>query len=50
MCSLCLFIYFLDMDELKLFNSFENDFHCLGYANLVVDFLEILQAKNVANA
>ncbi len=56
MCPSCLFIYFLDMDELKLFNSFKDYLHHLGYGNLIVDFLEmfmvlkeILQDKNVAN-
>ncbi len=56
MCSSCLFIYFLDMDELKLINSFKDDLLHLGYGHLIVNFLEmimvlkeILQAQNVGN-
>jgi hypothetical protein len=29
------------MDELKLCNSFEDEFHGLKFVNLIVDFLKI---------
>jgi hypothetical protein len=28
------------MDELEIFNLFENEFHDIGFADLVVNFLE----------
>ncbi len=36
----CLFVHSLDMDELEIFNLFEDEFHDIGFVNLVVNFLE----------
>jgi len=37
---LCLFVHSLDMDELEIFNLFEDEFHDIRFVNLVINFLE----------
>jgi hypothetical protein len=36
----CLFVHSLDVDELEIFNLFEDEFHNIRFVNLVVNFLE----------
>jgi hypothetical protein len=39
--AFCRHVYILDMDEFKLCNSFEDEFHGLKFFNLIVDFFEM---------